>query len=591
MATLAPGILMKLLNGMNTGVKPTNEHRNSLLQVTDIVPADLDEKNLWPKHGFYIKISDSSHSIYASLPTEQDDFVLSNKMQLGQFIYIDRLEPGSPVPVLKGAKPLPGRHPLVGTPEPIMGLREKGERNDLTKSVSRVSSSRRGSWGKGPGGGGDILSSPMALKPVPLDFDQCTPVKERASSSVRNLSVSPLIRGKLVRDASSGAAIRSSVGGGLLAKMVDTKGESPALLRKSCITPASKFPRSRSVCDRDARVTVTSFNSADKKSVTPPPSTRKARGASALNADGDGQTPSVSKPSPKSQVQFANPAGDNNGTSLPMNLPGKLSILGKEAVSQRETAQKIALQALRDASATETVVRSLKMFSNLSRSARADAPAACFDKFLEFHQQILQAVSDMVSIQAATDMAQNKDFQDKDKEPEQDSQILNEIEENSMEPSRHSDLGSSRRRNPLYKSMAAFPDRGGKILKSNANPKFPSERRILSTPLGKIALESIGENDENKKPGSSSMSSTIKLGKQIEAEAGKWFMDFLEKALEAGLKKSKGAGDGDVKKVPQSLIIKVINWIEVEQSDSTKHPVHPKATQIARKLRIKMKNP
>lgn len=86
MATLAPGILMKLLNGMNTGVKPTNEHRNSLLQVTDIVPADLDEKNLWPKHGFYIKISDSSHSIYASLPTEQDDFVLSNKMQLGQFI-------------------------------------------------------------------------------------------------------------------------------------------------------------------------------------------------------------------------------------------------------------------------------------------------------------------------------------------------------------------------------------------------------------------------------------------------------------------------------------------------------------------------
>lgn len=253
---------MKLLNGMNTGVKPTSEHRSSLLQVTDIVPADLDEKNLWPKHGFYIKISDSSHSIYASLPSEQDDFVLSNKMQLGQFIYIDRLEPGSPVPVVKGAKPLPGRHPLVGTPEPIMGLRQKGERNDLAKSVSRVSSSRRGSWGRGPGGGGDSLSSPMALKPVPLDFDQCTPVKERASSSARNLSVSPLIRGRLVRDASSGAGIRSSVGGGLLAKMVDVKGESPAMLRKSCITPASKFLRSRSACDREARVTVTTFNSA-----------------------------------------------------------------------------------------------------------------------------------------------------------------------------------------------------------------------------------------------------------------------------------------------------------------------------------------
>ncbi|KAJ0620389.1 hypothetical protein HanHA300_Chr00c1061g0836171 [Helianthus annuus] len=129
MATLAPGILLKLLNGMNSGVKPTSEHRSSLLQVTDIVPADLDEKDLWPKHGFYIKVSDSSHSIYVSLPFEQDDLVLSNKMQLGQFIYVDNLEPGSPVPIAKGAKPLPGRHPFVGTPEPLMGLREKGDEN------------------------------------------------------------------------------------------------------------------------------------------------------------------------------------------------------------------------------------------------------------------------------------------------------------------------------------------------------------------------------------------------------------------------------------------------------------------------------
>ncbi|KAI9115615.1 hypothetical protein K1719_013284 [Acacia pycnantha] len=113
MATPAPGILQKLLDGINTGVKPTREYRSSLLQVTDIVPADLDEKNLWPKHGFYIKVFDSSHSIYVSLPSDPHDFILSNKMQLGQFIYVDRLEPGSPVSVVKGAKPLPGRNPLV----------------------------------------------------------------------------------------------------------------------------------------------------------------------------------------------------------------------------------------------------------------------------------------------------------------------------------------------------------------------------------------------------------------------------------------------------------------------------------------------
>ncbi|GJU73570.1 putative nucleic acid-binding, OB-fold protein [Tanacetum coccineum] len=40
-----------------TGLNPTSKYRSSLLQVTDIVPIDLDEKDLWPKHGFYIKVA------------------------------------------------------------------------------------------------------------------------------------------------------------------------------------------------------------------------------------------------------------------------------------------------------------------------------------------------------------------------------------------------------------------------------------------------------------------------------------------------------------------------------------------------------
>ena len=80
-----------------------------MLQVTDIVPAELDEKDLFPKHGkFYVKVSDASHSIYATLPLAQADLVLSNKLHLGQFVHVDRLDPASPVPVIVGARPLPG---------------------------------------------------------------------------------------------------------------------------------------------------------------------------------------------------------------------------------------------------------------------------------------------------------------------------------------------------------------------------------------------------------------------------------------------------------------------------------------------------
>lgn len=597
MATLAPGILLKLLDGLNTGVKPTNEHRSSLLQVTDIVPADLDEKNLWPKHGFYIKVSDSSHSIYVSLPCEHNDFVLSNKMQLGQFIYVDRLEPGSPVPVIKGAKPLPGRHPFVGTPEPIMGLREKGE----PKSSSKPPANRRGSWGTGPSGT-DGVSSPLVCKPVNLDFDQCTPVKERGSSlknGNNNFPMSPMIRGRFGKDGNSSGGVRCSFGGGLLAKMVDSKAESPALLRKSCVAPSvSKFPRSRSVCEREPRIPISPFNPTEKKSSTPTPRSRGARVAASLNVAGDAQD-SNSKMNTRSQSESGNSASDIS-TCLAMNLPGKLNTLGKEAVQQRETAQKIALQALRDASATETLVRSLKMFSNLSKSARPDAPANCFDQFLEFHHQIVQAVSDMVSIQAATsasEMVQNPNAKKNDFSTEEESPILHEIKPNSMDHSQNSEQTLSKRRTALYKSIASFPERGGEQrpnlgkLRSNGNPKTFSERKGPSTPLGKLPREAVGENDENQKPSSCSLGSTIKLGKLIETEAGSWFMDFLERALETGMKKTKGAADGDARKVPQSLILKVINWVEVEQCDCNKRPVHPRAAQIARKLRIKMKNP
>ncbi|KAL8519038.1 hypothetical protein ACS0TY_010110 [Phlomoides rotata] len=566
MAALAPGILLKLLNGMNTGVKPTGEHRSSLLQVTDIVPADLDEKNLLPKHGFYIKVSDSSHSVYVSLPFEQDDLVMSNKMQLGQFIYVDRLEPGSPVPIVKGAKPLPGRHPLVGTPEPLMALRAKGEKHEQ-KFNAKFSAPKRGSWGEN-------VESPINLKPVPLDFDQCTPLKERPPSAVKfagNFMMSPLIRGKAaMRD---GSAVRSSVGGALLPRMVEAKGESPSI-RKSCVfTPSSaKISRSKSVCDREQRISQSPFNTAEKKSSTPPPRLRNGSTAASPTVGGNAENHSKLKISSQPQSSSGDPTIH---TSLHMNLPGKLGILGKEAVQQRETAQKIALQALRDASATENLVRSLKIFSNLTKSAKQDAPATCFDQFLDFHNQIVQVVAEMVSLQAAT--AASETAKQSAAEAREDNSVLHELVPNSMDQQPNSDSVSSKRRPGLYKTEQRSIL--GKHLRS---------QKVISEKKGSEVATT--ENDENKKPAScsSSLSSTIKLGKQIESEAGNWFMEFLEKALEKGRTKSK---DSEAQKLPQSLILKVINWVEVEQSDPNKRPVHPKAAVIARKLRIKMKNP
>ncbi|GAA0183695.1 hypothetical protein LIER_42449 [Lithospermum erythrorhizon] len=596
MAALAPGVLLKLLNAMNSRVKPTSEHRSSLLQITDIVPADLDEKNLLPKQGFYVKVSDSSHSIYVSLPVDQDHLVMSNKIQLGQFIYVDQLEPNSPVPIVKGAKPLPGRHPLMGTPEPLMGLRKKGEKCEGKLNLN-VSAHKRSSWGTGENEV-EILASPRVIKPVTLDLDQCTPLKVKSSGVKfeRNFPTSPVMRGRVGKDGGSGggSAVRASTGGALLMKMVDMKGESPAaLMRKSCVTPSRlKYPRSKSFCDKEQRIANSPFTSAEKRSSTPPATSTKSAKKEASPNVARAEAHKCYNSEVFSQPQSHLDTTPEQGTGLQMKLPGKISILGKEAVQQREMAQKIALQALRDASASENIVKALKMFSNLSRLAKAEAPSICFDQFLEFHNQIEQVLAEMISTQAAiaaSEMAKAPNTTEPKENNQESNTVLNEV--------KHEHNSASKRRAALFKSIAMFPDKNdqksilGKHFRSSPNAK----RTPSLTPLGKLPIDCYSHGDENKKPTDSfsSLPNSINLGKQIKKESGIWFMDFLEKSLEKGLKKgSKGtAATSDRQKVPQSLILKVINYIEIEQCDSSKKPVHPKAAQIARKLRIKMKNP
>lgn len=112
MAALQPGMLLRMLEHINSSFKVAGEHRSVLLQVIGIVPA-LAGQELWPKLGFHIRVSDASHSMYVSLSPEHDggELVLSGKLQLGQFLHVERLEPGSPFPHLVGIKPVSVRNP------------------------------------------------------------------------------------------------------------------------------------------------------------------------------------------------------------------------------------------------------------------------------------------------------------------------------------------------------------------------------------------------------------------------------------------------------------------------------------------------
>ncbi|KAJ1687275.1 hypothetical protein LUZ63_018665 [Rhynchospora breviuscula] len=148
MASLTPGVLIKLLKNINSDTKICGEYRSILLQVISIVPA-LTGSELFPDHGFFIKVSDSSHSTYVSLSKEDNELILSNKLQLGQFIYVDKVETRIPVPVLVGVRPVPGRNQCVGNPKDLMhmstttGLPEMFKSSEVNTEPEKENPARR----------------------------------------------------------------------------------------------------------------------------------------------------------------------------------------------------------------------------------------------------------------------------------------------------------------------------------------------------------------------------------------------------------------------------------------------------------------
>lgn len=141
---------MKLLERMRTGkTPPKDDGEPKLLQIRSIVPVLAEgDDDLWPKQGFYLEVSDSSHALYVSLPHEQDDMVLCDELRLGQLIFVDKIEKGSPVPVLRGIRPVPGRFPCVGKPEDLVSMVSEVEKKPRERFCS-LSASRAGLNGSG----------------------------------------------------------------------------------------------------------------------------------------------------------------------------------------------------------------------------------------------------------------------------------------------------------------------------------------------------------------------------------------------------------------------------------------------------------
>ncbi|KDP43890.1 hypothetical protein JCGZ_20900 [Jatropha curcas] len=496
MANLVPGVLLKLLQHMNTDVRVAGEHRSSLLQVVSIVPA-LAGGELFPNQGFYLKVSDSSHATYVSLPDEHDDLILSDKIQLGQFIHVERLESASPVPILRGVRPVPGRHPCVGSPEDIVATRSLGflNNNNLdsssgSKQLEKVKSPVRGISGSNSGrekekpvvgvrldgnankedssdkrtsfsrsksqlskptlnldlrkealakskssSSRSIPSSPTSCYSLPTSFEKfSTGIKHQAkikgsekgttkagvaekANSVRGASPSkrvPVIK-NIVQGFELGAkALRKSWEGN-----VEVKNRENSKLRaakhdpkpeaRSISAPRKSFSGERLPSKEDNKSRLSAKSSKEEN--RNPISTKKVSSNGNLD-DHEKSNKLRTSVGKKSSGDLGNNGFPGNLVKVAVNsrkltegnvtwssLPSSLAKLGKEVMKHRDSAQTAAIEAIQEASAAESLLQCLSIYSELTSTAKEDNPQPAVEQFLTLHASLNNArtVADSLS--------------------------------------------------------------------------------------------------------------------------------------------------------------------------------------------------
>ncbi|XP_072973506.1 uncharacterized protein [Typha angustifolia] len=412
MASLRPGVLLKLLqcteasssaSDDDSSDSPCQSRGPALLQVTGITPA-LEGPDLFPGRGFYLRVSDASHSSYVSLLPDHDDLILADRLQTGQLIHVRRLEPAVPVPILREFQLLPGRHPCIG------------DSTDLIAPAPHVS----------PCSGSDIKeiisSSALYRRPPPLPGRKANKPKTPRSRSIPTSPVNGSMKKRELERRNSEVLTE-------LRKISITCGDEDSgddsdesrFSWASSSSSSSRIMRATTVrkyWDPSERIKEGKTLSRSRNASVSPnrvakchTSVRKTDAANDLLAS-KRETERAFKVlgSYSKQKLFASDTMTNESscTEIPFSsssnikwpensivwasLPSRLAKHGKEAMKHRDAALQATLDALLEASASEKLIQCLSVYSEL-QSEKDDEPKDFIERFLKFQHDLDEAIS------------------------------------------------------------------------------------------------------------------------------------------------------------------------------------------------------
>ncbi|KAM7262910.1 hypothetical protein ACFE04_000593 [Oxalis oulophora] len=592
MENLSPGVLLKLLADMSTEEKSFNDRNPVLLQVRSIVPV-LKDGGLWPNQGFLLKVSDLSHAMYVSLPQEHDEIVLCNKLQIGQFIYVARLEAAYPVPIVKGVKPVPGRHPCIGFPKDLVGFDHLEKhygisRLDDTNTVCKKPKEK--------------LSSASALN-VPLDERKRRRILPSRSSNLdssrseipdfsrRHVKKNELKCADNDSDSESTVSMCSTLSGVRRKSWNGSTGsrtdhDSDSVVVKHVIKP------SRTRSDSLSSITSYIYDSSDDNSNV---KSRKSKNSTTTKSVTSPDKRRMSPPA-KNNAKSVDPAamiGSCNDKRLMESqilwdkLPPHLINLGKELSRKRDEAVLAAVEALQEASAAEKLLKCLSAYSELQMAKENDQQSSVYEllKFqnnLAHSRLIVQSLTDVNPIKT-TDSVTNIN---------ETLQIASERKKNAtswIKGALISDLAPipnfSKTRNEPMETTKPSNKTTNNLSRPKATPIVKKHR--TSTQLNFLSSEAEKDVNSNWVKGSS-LSIAADLANSLQEECRMWFLSYIEDYLEMVDKKYNTMQSDSQVAEAMYQVKRVNDWLDIVMKKEGGRVIDESEMQVYGRVRNKI---
>ncbi|KAG5238151.1 DUF936 domain-containing protein [Salix suchowensis] len=522
MASLTPGLLSKLLESAgNKDARVTGEHRSALLQVIEIAPSLSGAPNdPWQSQGFFLKVSDSLHSAYASISDEDLDLIYNDKIQLGQFVYVSRFDvsaSGSPVPVLRGLKPVPNkRRPCVGNPK------------DLVSSDSLPSSSI------------SYIASTDFIK----DKEKKKPLSRPRPSKVNNIVKNSDIivdDSKHRKRGSLDQTRRLSLDSARRIWEHQTPTPNTVPLSKSSKTVRSDKKVPSRIDSSNRRLSLSLSPLQTKKEISSSIAAVKPLKKDLKSATDHAipsrlvRVPLISNTRSKCRISWD-------------AIPPAIHHLGKETICCMNAAVLAAARALEEASAADNVIHCMQSFAELHESAQSASSGSLVEQYLDLYQTF-------------------RDHLLESKSSNYDSlqRVFPDVPKSSTNTNAESWVHAAIQTNLSKFSLLEKPEKSGVLdidkcyyNHSNYMPdlsvqRVPSSKRHLA-PVRKV-------NPERRDcPRGSGLKETASLAEKLLLDSREWFLKYMEDSLNIGF----GLCEGKISEIAGFLgqLRRVNQWLD-----------------------------